>query len=259
MSLIGIDVSEHQGYIDWEKVKNSGEVGFVIIRAGYGQGNMDKQFTHNAVMCEELKIPFGVYWFSYATNPSDAKAEAEFCCDICDCYNIEYPVCFDFEYDSDAYAKKKLGRDLTNSERSDIAKAFLDYVIERNYYAMLYTNLDYLNKGFREIQPNYGTWLASWGSFPDGEHAGIWQYSSKGAVDGINGYVDMNTTSNNYPALIKTLFNKNISKNDNSELTKNEKTAVIEAMKDALATIENKVQDIENKVQDLVVWLELLR
>ena len=251
MPIYGIDVSEHQGYIDWEKVKNSGKVDFAIIRAGYGQGNMDKQFTHNAVMCEQVKIPFGVYWFSYASTPELAKKEAEFCCDVCDCYNIEYPVCFDFEYDSDEYVRRKTGKDLTNEERAEIAKAFLDYVIDRGYYAMLYTNVDYLNKGFREIQPNYGTWLASWGSFPDGEHAGIWQYTSAGGVDGIKGNVDMNTTSNDYPRIIATL-KKTFSNETNNDLTKNEKSAIMDAM-------EDKLKVLSDGVNDLKVWLELLR
>ena len=67
----GIDVSYHQGNIDWASVKASG-VEFAMLRAGYGQGNIDKKFHEYAKECTRLGIPFGVYWFSYAYNPTMA-------------------------------------------------------------------------------------------------------------------------------------------------------------------------------------------
>ena len=74
----GIDVSRWQGTIDWEKVKADG-VEFAMLRAGYGQGNIDAQFERNAGECTRLGIPFGVYWFSYAYTPAMARREAQCC------------------------------------------------------------------------------------------------------------------------------------------------------------------------------------
>ena len=71
-----IDVSAHQGEIDWEKVK--GSVDGVIIRAGYGKNNIDKYFRRNVSECNRLGIPCGAYWFSYAYTPEMAQAEADY-------------------------------------------------------------------------------------------------------------------------------------------------------------------------------------
>ena len=73
----GIDVSEHNGVIDWEKVKAS-NVEFAMIRAGYGR-TVDLRFKRNAEECNRLGIPFGVYWFSYALNAIGAALEADVC------------------------------------------------------------------------------------------------------------------------------------------------------------------------------------
>ena len=102
-----IDVSEHQGVIDWEKVKDN--VDGVIIRAGYGRGNADKQFVRNITECNRLGIPCGVYWFSYAYNPDMARNEAKYCLDAIKPYRVELPVAYDFEYDS-----------VTNAQRNGI-------------------------------------------------------------------------------------------------------------------------------------------
>ena len=71
----GIDVSKWQGSVDWQAVKDDG-IEFAMLRAGYGQGNIDPQFERNASECTRLGIPFGVYWFSYAYTPEMARREA---------------------------------------------------------------------------------------------------------------------------------------------------------------------------------------
>ncbi len=95
----GIDVSEHNGVIDWEKVKASG-VGFAMIRAGYGKGNIDKQFVRNAQECTRVGMPFGVYWFSYAVTEEEVEREAEHCLNAVKPYHLDLPIAYDFEYDS---------------------------------------------------------------------------------------------------------------------------------------------------------------
>jgi len=76
----GIDVSVHQGDIDWEKVK-SDSVEFAILRAGYGRdvSQKDAQFEKNYVGCKANAIPIGAYWYSYALSAQEAKKEAEAC------------------------------------------------------------------------------------------------------------------------------------------------------------------------------------
>ena len=198
----GIDVSRWQGTIDWGKVKKAG-IQFAIIRAGHGQNNIDEQFKRNISECNRLDIPCGVYWFSYALNPEMARQEARYCLEAVKPYTVEYPICFDFEYDSVNYAKKK-GVTITKELATAIADAFLNEVEKAGYYAMNYTNKDYLTRMFDMSKlKKYDLWYAYWSSKCDRDDAGIWQYTSDGKVDGISGRVDMNIAYKDYPAIIR--------------------------------------------------------
>lgn len=200
----GIDVSSWQGTVNWDAVKKAG-VEFVIIRAGYGQNNIDKQFVRNITECNRLEIPCGVYWFSYALNPEMAKQEARYCLQAIAPYRVEYPVAFDFEYESVNYAKKK-GIVITRELATDIAKAFLDEVARAGYYPMLYTNRDYLvNVFIMDKLSGYDIWYARYSTKLDRKDVGIWQYTSSGTVDGISGRVDMNIAYKDYPTIIRQM------------------------------------------------------
>lgn len=198
-----IDVSFWQSDIDWTKVKN--EVDGVIIRAGYGQNNIDKKFVKNISECNRLGIPCGVYWFSYAFTEEMAKKEAEFCLAAIKPYKVELPVCFDFEYDSVDFAKEQ-GVTVTEALATSLVHAFCGVVEKAGYYAMNYTNRDFLNRYFDDSTLEYDLWLAQWPGKPDLNNppngAGIWQYSSSGNVNGINGNVDMNAAYKDYKAII---------------------------------------------------------
>lgn len=198
--LRGIDVSDWQGGISWSKVKS--HISFAMLRAGYGKGNLDKRFKYNAAECNRLGIPFGVYWFSYAYNEAMAKAEADYCINAIKDFKVEYPVCFDFEYDSSAYATKN-GVTLTASKLAAIGKAFLSRVEELGYYAMNYTNPDYLSKGFSQLTSKYDTWLAQWGVSSPTKSCGIWQDSATLKVEGISGNADSDYAFNDYAKIIK--------------------------------------------------------
>lgn len=93
----GIDVSYAQGAIDWAKVK--GQVDFAMLRTGYGWGEHqeDSRFSTNAAGCQAQGIPFGVYHYSYALTPQEAKEEARSCLAILDNRPLQWPVAFDFE------------------------------------------------------------------------------------------------------------------------------------------------------------------
>lgn len=202
MAKFGVDVSEHQGLIDWEKARHC--IDFAILRAGFGKNNIDKQFKRNADACAKHGIPFGVYWFSYALSPEMAAAEADFVCDAIECYNVQYPVSYDFEYDT---VKNMTLNGVTNTKQLmlQMANAFLNRVEQRGHYAMNYANIDFLNRGFSDILTKYDAWIANWGVSSPPIRAGIWQYTDCGRIDGISGDVDLNLCYKDYPAIIAQL------------------------------------------------------
>lgn len=197
----GIDVSKHNGTIDWEKVKADG-VAFAMIRAGFGKNNIDEQFKRNITECNRLGIPVGIYWFSYALNEKMAKEEAEYCLAAIKDYSIEFPVAFDLEYDSLRYAQSK-GVTIDKHLASKLVDAFCQTIESRGYYAMNYANQDYLANRFDlSVTNKYDLWYAFWSDKVDRPY-GIWQYTSKGKLAGISGHVDLNYTDKNYAEIIR--------------------------------------------------------
>lgn len=202
--LIGIDVSEHNGVIDWAKVKKAGAVDFAIIRAGYGNSTSqkDRQFSTNLKNAQAQGIPCGAYWFSYATTIADAKAEAKAFISVIGNNKFEYPLYFDWEGDSMQYAQR-LGFSPTKTDISNFAIAFCSALEDAGYYAGVYMNLDYYKNYFTSnVLKKYDLWYAQYGSYASVE-ANLWQYSSTGTVSGISGNVDMNVCSVDYPSIIK--------------------------------------------------------
>lgn len=213
--LKGIDVSKHQGTINWAKVKAAG-IQFAIIRAGYGRNNIDSQFKRNISECNRLGIPCGVYWFSYALNEAEAKKEAEYCLAAIKPYKVEYPVYFDLEYDTARYMQEH-GVRLTKAIATAHARAFLNVIEQAGYYAANYANPDYLSRFFDTSDNGtgrYDLWLANYKANPNlaspPRECGMWQYSSKGSVSGITGNVDMNVSYRDYPALIRKAGRNNL-------------------------------------------------
>ena len=200
----GIDVSYHNGDIEWSLIKK--QIDFAMLRCGYGKNHIDTQFYKNARSCESLSIPFGVYWFSYALNEQMARDEANYCCDCLTNFNILYPVAFDFEYGSENHANK-IGKTFTKNERIKIAKAFLNTVEDRGYYPILYTNEDYIvHKGFDALINLYDVWYAQYtqNEKPKRE-CEIWQ---KGTINiGNLTKVDFNICFKDYPSIINPYYN----------------------------------------------------
>lgn len=201
----GIDVSKHQGEIDWVNVRAAG-VQFAIIRVGMGRNNIDPQFRRNISECNRLGIPCGVFWFSYALDEAEARKEAEYCLAAIKPYKVEYPVFFDLEYDTARYLKQK-GVTLTKAMATAHAKAFLSTIEKAGYYAANYANPDYLSHFFDSSLSTYDLWFANYKDNPDLSNpprdCGIWQYSSSGRVNGINGKVDLDVCYKDYPSIIK--------------------------------------------------------
>ncbi len=191
MSTKGIDVSKHQGIIDWERVKKSGVVDFTIIRAGYGYTYADPYFKKNIEGALAQGIKCGIYWFIYALTKDEAIKNADKCHSIIAPYakDIKMKVWCDYEYDSDRYAEK-YGISFSKKNRTAIVKAFLDRMEELGYEVGVYANKDYLNNKFNDLS-EYPLWYAYYNTNKDRECL-VWQNTSKGAVSGIKGNVDMN-------------------------------------------------------------------
>ena len=191
--LRGIDVSEHQGVINWEKVK--GNIDYAMLRAGYGRNNIDKQFVRNIKECNRLGIPVGIYWFSYAWSVEMAKNEAKYALEAIKPYKINYPISFDLEYDTLNYAKKN-GVIINKRLATDMINAFCSVIEQNGYKAMNYANPDFINNKFYNNEVNYPLWLAWYGVSEDKAKAynpSMWQYSESGSISGIGtNSVDMN-------------------------------------------------------------------
>lgn len=195
-----IDVSKHQGKMNWENVKKSG-VSMAMIRAGYGRytRQKDPQFDRNVAQCVALGINWGAYWYSYATTPAQAQQEARCCLQVIKGLNPTLPVAYDIEYEPGILA-------LSNATRTAMVKAFLEEIENAGYYGILYASKDFIqNKlNWRELTA-YDVWCAQYGSkctcpLP----YGIWQYSSSNAlgVPGFGKSLDCNQVYKDYPQIM---------------------------------------------------------
>lgn len=201
--LNGIDVSRHQGYIDWEKVKP--HIDFAMIRAGFGDNNLDAKALFNMAQCERFNIPFGVYWFSYALHPEMARKEAEYCLDIVGKRKLAFPVVYDFEYDTVNHAIKQ-GAKVDRAFVLNCTREFCKRVEERGFYAMFYTNNDYYKRYYQgsDIPQKYDMWYARYADQP-GIGVNLWQKTDRGKIPGITGYVDLDVSYRDY----QTIMDKN--------------------------------------------------
>lgn len=198
MAITGIDVSQHNGKIDWKKVKSAG-IEFCIIRAGYGRfaAQKDALFDQNYDGCRENGIPCGAYWYSYATTVEQARQEAETCLSVLGDRHFDYPIYFDIE--------ETCHEKLTQAQASAICEEFCNAIESSGRWAGVYTYNGFTPKLSEEIKTRYAFWLADTrgGNAPNYKYPyGIWQYSWKGKVNGITGDVDMNKCYVDYPASI---------------------------------------------------------
>ncbi len=184
----GIDVSKHQGKIDWEKVRSDG-ITFAILRAGYGKfaSQKDSLFETNDVACRRLKLPTGAYWYSYAVSESDAKAEAQACLQVLQGRSYDLAVWYDVE---DAIQWKLDAKTVTA-----MAEIFCQTLQNAGYTVGIYSYKSFLeNRLSEEIRRRYPVWVAHTG-VTQTDYAmpyQLWQFSHTGRVQGISGDVDLN-------------------------------------------------------------------
>ena len=206
VSKTGIDVSYHQGDIDWERVAADG-IDFAMIRIGYR--GYEKGIMHRDELSESYisgaqaaGIDVGVYFYSQAVSEAEAREEAVYVCELIKDSEIKYPVVFDWELPDDSEART-LGT--TTETLNKCAAAFCQEITDRGYTAMLYSNLKMaLTKYDMQTLSAYDFWYVE---YKDGHNPPsypyelqMWQYASDGSVDGIDGYVDMNISFVDYAA-----------------------------------------------------------
>lgn len=188
MTIKGIDVSVHQGKIDWKKVASDG-VKFAILRAGYGRelSQKDKRFEENYAGAKAAGIKVGAYWYSYADTVARGEQEAKTFLEVVKGKQFDLPLFFDQEYE------KSILR-LSSSTRTDIVLKFIKTVEAAGYECGLYSSTDFFkNKLVPSRLANVKVWMAEYGSkLHCTGKVWVWQYTSKGRVAGISGNVDMN-------------------------------------------------------------------
>ena len=190
--LNGIDVSAHQGKINWAEVKNSG-INYAIIRCGYGQNipsQDDVYFARNISECERLGIPYGVYLYSYALTEKDAYSEVDHVLRLIKGHNPKYGIWIDME-DADGY-KSRNGMP-SNATLVNICDIFCKKMQENGYSAGVYASLNWLDTKLNDSKlDKYNKWVAQWNSSCSySKKYVMWQYTSKGSVNGILTNVDM--------------------------------------------------------------------
>jgi len=246
----GIDVSYYDGTINWSKVAADG-VDFAIIRIGYrGYSNgklvTDTQAINNLKGAQKAGVKIGAYFFSTALNETEAKEEAKYVVNIIKDYKISYPVA----YDCEGYQMGSKYRDynLSNSQRTKNAIAFLDYVQSKGYTGLMYACKSDLTNNSKwnttKLEGMYPIWVAQYpyrsgttsmySSFSQAKSASksttytgayrIWQFSSGGSVSGISAKVDLNFDYNTTGSVSTTVSGSASSSNAVSSLKATDQT-----------------------------------
>lgn len=193
-----IDVSTYNGDIDWNAVKAAG-VDYAIIRVGYrGYGTarlvQDRRFEQNMSGAINAGIRVGAYIVTQAVNTEEAVEEASFIVEKCRGYNVTLPLAIDVEWAGNSYEEGR-ANSISASTRTDVINAFARTVMNSGYAAMAYANKDWFeNKIYSgNLFSSCKIWLAQYRNteYTYGGRVNMWQYTSKGRVDGINGDVDI--------------------------------------------------------------------
>ena len=190
---IGVDVYNGTGAIDWDTLQPC--IDFAMIKAGQGQTMVDARLDYNAQACQRLGIPFGVYWYINATTVADASLEADKCLQTIAPYSISFPVAYDFESSNPP----------ANQVVVDMARTFLDKILNAGYIPALYANPDFISRFYQPIINNeiaqglYELWVARYYNndwqytYPllpnhttPGIECGMWQWGYWYSIPGIN-------------------------------------------------------------------------
>lgn len=213
MKIYGIDVSHHQGAINWQRtaselrrVNGGTSPGFAILRVGYsarhGKGGlyMDGQFLNSLAACEKYGVPVGVYFYCYDTSPAAARITAQQVVKMLSGHKFAYPIYYDVEYE-------KYNLNCGKAQNTAIIKAALETLEAGGYYAAVYCSRDFfVNQTNLSGLANFDKWEAAYTKTDTATvQNGLWQYSSKNAL-GIAGFgnsLDCDVCYRDYPAIME--------------------------------------------------------
>lgn len=217
----GIDVSHHQGVIDWQKtaqelrrVNGGGNPGFAILRVGYsarhGKGGLylDGQFDNNVAGCEQYGVPMGVYWYCYDTSAEAARITARQVVKQLAGHRYAYPIYLDMEYGTNDGSANgyKYNSAANRANNTAIIRAALEVLEAAGYYAAVYCSRNFfLNYTDLAALAGFDKWEAAYtATDTDAVQNGCWQFSSKNAL-GIAGFgssLDCDVSYKDYPAIM---------------------------------------------------------
>lgn len=211
----GIDVSKHNGNVNFEKVKQNG-IDFVILRIGYrgyldGSLNIDPTFIENYNKAKKRGLYVGGYFFSQAKNKNEGIAEREYCLKIIKDNNIyfDYPVYIDTEGANNNHTGR--ADNISSSNRTDALIGFCSTMEEKGFYTGIYRSESWLKaKVIYNSLTMYDKWIAKWSNFAPSEKYGkynMWQYSNNYKIDGTRFDI-----SNAYIDFAKVIKNKGLNK-----------------------------------------------
>lgn len=183
----GIDVSENNGAVDWDAVKAAG-IEFAIIRLGYGRRHLDSRFFENVKEATARGIRIGVYYYSYALDEEDAKAEGEFVVETLvgariKPYMLAYGIWFDME-DADSWKANHGMPD--NQTITNMCSEFICECNRNNYQCGIYASLDWLENVIYtdQLAAYVPYWVAQWNTRCDWKNTTLWQYTERLYIDG---------------------------------------------------------------------------
>lgn len=197
----GIDVSNHNGNINFKAVKEAG-IDFAMIRAGYGWTSKDERFEQNVNGFLNAGIKVGAYWFLYCTNVNEAIQNADKCIEVLSQFKgkLTFPIGCDYEYDSDSYSEKQ-GVKQNKASRTAMIEAFCDRLEEAGYYVSVYLNKDYIQSkvNYSDLT-EFDLWLAQWNTDKPYMDCGMWQNSDELRIAG--GVFDSDIAYKDYAQII---------------------------------------------------------
>lgn len=193
-AVLGVDVSSHQGEIDWEQVRSAG-MEFAFIRVGYrgytsGGVYEDEYAAANLEGARNAGLKVGVYFYSQALDEGEARREAQFCIDFLDGMALDLPVVFDWEY----AGEDTRSADMTSDALMACTRAFCRTVEQAGYQSMIYFN-PHIAENLLELEQlqEYPFWLAMYSDEMTWPYeVEMWQYTATGSVPGIEGDTDIN-------------------------------------------------------------------
>lgn len=204
IKLFGVDISEHNGNVDFERMKASG-VKYVMLRTSWGHFAEDKMIRRNVQKCKEAGLPYGFYHYSYADNDQNAKEEATKFLALCnELGGYTYPLNLDME-DADGW---KARNGVGDTQNLSTIKIFKDIIEGAGKYLTLYMSkswFDRLRAKDKALIDSIDPWLAHWGIDKPSMDCGMWQYSSDGVVPGSSARTDVNWCYKDYPTVLANM------------------------------------------------------